>query len=140
MCNNSNTLCYDGLCRCFGSVNSLIRFLSGPKRIGFDRSDMCHKTPEILPETSMCYWIMALHDLVLRYQRFGQTYCIHLPVWSEVLIMETVSFSEPLSLYESTWRHNPAGKHWHLHLRENLKFYLKRVLIQSVFNKYWEHI
>jgi hypothetical protein len=65
----------------------------------------------------MFFWVMTPCRLADRYQRFGKK--ILSP--SSALKMETVCFSETLSTYESTLRHNPDEQHRHLHRRENLK-------------------
>jgi hypothetical protein len=37
---NTNTLCYDGLLKCFGTVILTTRLRSDPKHTGFERSDL----------------------------------------------------------------------------------------------------
>jgi hypothetical protein len=63
----------------------------------------------------MFFWVVMLCGLIHRYQCFRETYCLHLQAWRTLV-----------SIYESTWHHNPEQQHHHRH--ENLKSQVKWLL------------
>jgi hypothetical protein len=66
-------------------------------------------------------WSSMLCGLAGRYQRFGQTNCLHHQDWTEdrQYIPLKCWYS-----YKSTWRYNPEDQHWHLHCCKNLKSHI----------------
>jgi hypothetical protein len=64
----------------------------------------------------MIFCVATPYRLVGRYQRFGETYCVH---FEGSLKMETVCFSEMLAYaWESTRRHNLEDHHHLITLRK----------------------
>jgi hypothetical protein len=97
--------------------------------------------------TVLYFWVVTPCRFIGRYQRFGETYCLHLlgsrhiyiysqrknkldgnvtrnSIATSALKMETVFFSETLeSTYECIRRQN-LEEHHHPHRRENLKSHI----------------
>jgi hypothetical protein len=65
---------------------------------------------------AMYLWVMMLCILIGRYQNFGETYCLHLQAWIDML-----SLAPLVSTCKSTHRHNPEQHNHHLHHCRNLK-------------------
>jgi hypothetical protein len=63
----------------------------------------------------LLFWVMTPCGLVSRYQRFGETYCLHLQGFS----------------YESTRRHNPEEQY----CQNSMKFKLSDYDIFQKFNE-----
>jgi hypothetical protein len=83
---------------------------------------MRFKVLEAVKMTMLIFWVVTPYGNVGRYQRFGETYCLHHQGYLLSLKLETVGFS-----CKSTRHYSPAYER-----RQDIKIHLEETTVESV--------